>query len=215
MTGWRNVLFDLDGTLIDSRPGIFGGLRHALQQMGYELPTGDLDWAIGPPLVQVLARLLAPFGDARAEEAARHYRAWYGQVGLFDARPYPGVPELIDHLAHRERSLFVATSKRTDFARRVLDHFGLSRCFRAIQGSESHGQLDAKAALFAHVLKRESLAAEETVVVGDREHDVIGARANGLSVIAVTYGYGGGEELRLAGAERFADSPEQIGQLLE
>src|SRR5436305_631436 len=99
MTAWRNVLFDLDGTLIDSRPGIFAGLRHALEQLGYELPMSDLDWAIGPPLVEVLARLLALFGDCRVEEAAVHYRSWYGRVGLFDSKPYPKIPDLLARMA--------------------------------------------------------------------------------------------------------------------
>src|SRR4051794_9407183 len=90
----RNVLFDLDGTLIDSRPGILAGLRHTLRQLGHELPTEpDLDWAIGPPLADVMARLLTTVGDPRVESAVASYREWYGAVGLFDARPYPGVPE--------------------------------------------------------------------------------------------------------------------------
>lgn len=96
----RNVIFDLDGTLIDSRPGILAGLRHALRCLGHELPADwSLDWAIGPPLLEVMTRLLAPLGDDRAREATCHYREWYGTVGLFDARPYPGVPEMLEQLS--------------------------------------------------------------------------------------------------------------------
>jgi len=144
----RNVLFDLDGTLIDSRPDIVAGLRHALRRLGHELPAGQaLDWAIGPPLAEVLARLLAAFGESRSEEAAGHYRAWYAAAGLFDARPYPGVPELLDRLAASGRRLFVATAKRTGFARTVLEHFGLAGRFADIYGSEPHGRFDNKADL--------------------------------------------------------------------
>ena len=97
----------------------------------------------------------------------------------------------------------------------MLDHFGLAPHFRAVYGSEEPGQLDRKAILLHHILQVEGLAAAETVVVGDREHDAIAARANGLRLIAVTYGYGSREELRAAGATDLADSAEQVGRLLE
>jgi phosphoglycolate phosphatase len=211
----RNVIFDLDGTLIDSKPGIVAGLRHALRRMGHELPAGAaLDWAIGPPLVDALAAILRPLGDDRAEEAARHYRAWYGETGLFDATVYPGIPDLLDRLTQRGLTLFVGTAKRTDFARRVLDHFGLARHFRAVYGSQEPGRFDRKALLLHHVLQVEGLSVTETVVVGDREHDVIAARANGLRMIAVTYGYGSREELCSAGPVEWADRAAEVGRLL-
>jgi phosphoglycolate phosphatase len=164
----RAVIFDLDGTLIDSRPGIVAGMRHALTQLGHELPADmPLDWAIGPPLVEVMARLLAPFGDGRAEQAAARYREWYGAVGLFDAEPYGALPDS-----------------------------GLAR----------------KADLFRHLLAVEGLEARETVVVGDREHDVAAARDNGLRVVGCTWGYGSVEEL--AGADLLCDSPAELARLL-
>jgi phosphoglycolate phosphatase len=212
----RNIVFDLDGTLIDSKPGIVAGLRHAMHQMGHELPPeAALDWAIGPPLVEVLAELLRPFGDDRAEEAAVHYRAWYGAGGLFNAHVYPGIPELLARLSQLGKALFVATAKRADFARRVLDHFDLARHFRAIHGSQEPGRFDHKAQLLHHLLQVEGLSAAETVVVGDREHDVIAAKANGLRMIAVTYGYGSREELQVAGASEWADDVSQIERLLD
>jgi phosphoglycolate phosphatase len=196
-----NVIFDLDGTLVDSKPGIVAGLRHALAQLGHDLPAEEaLDWAIGPPLDVVVARLLAPLGDGRVREAVACYREWYGSVGLYDAVVYAGVVELLDRLVTAEKSLFVATSKRTSFARRVLEHFGLAAHFRAVYGAEPHGRFDRKSELIHHLLTTEGLDAAATVLVGDREHDVAAARANGLRVVGVTYGYGGHEELVSADA---------------
>jgi phosphoglycolate phosphatase len=209
---FRYVLFDLDGTLVDSRPGIIAGLRHALAVLGHELPATPLDWAIGPPLADVLARLLARFGDGRVEEGVAAYRQWYGAVGLFDARPYPGVPEVLARLDAAGRSLFVATSKRVDFARTVVGQFGLAGFFRGVYGPGLDGQHARKDDLLRHLLASEGLAPAETVLVGDREHDVAAARANGLRVVGVVWGYGGRDEL--AEADALCDDPEQLPDLL-
>jgi phosphoglycolate phosphatase len=211
----RNVLFDLDGTLVDSRPGIVAGLRHAMRQLGHELSAdGPLDWAIGPPLWDVMARLLEPFGDAEVDRAVALYREWYGSVGLFDALPYPGVPEVLDGLVASGRALFVCTSKRTPYAHRVLEHLALAGRFRSVYGAEPHGRFDRKAELVRHILEAEYLVRAETVLVGDREHDVAAARANGLRVVAVTYGYGSREELAAAGADLFCDDLARLPGLL-
>ncbi len=204
-----NILFDLDGTLVDSRPGIVAGLRQALGRLGHDLPADfPLDWAIGPPLAEVMKRLLGPFGDERVEEAVTFYREWYGAVGLFDARVYPGVPALLGQLASAGRPLFVATSKRVDFARTVLKHFGLAPNFRAAYGPGLDGRHAHKTELVRHLLDTERLAAADTVLVGDREQDVATGWANGLRVVGVTWGYGGREEL--AGADLTCDSPADL-----
>jgi phosphoglycolate phosphatase len=209
----RNVLFDLDGTLIDSRPGIVAGLRHAVRRLGHTLPADSpLDWAIGPPLAKVMARLLAPFGDDRVEMASGLYREWYGSVGIFDAHLYPGVPEMLDCLAGSGKALFVATSKRVDFAQTILAHFGLSRRFRTAHGSGLDGRHARKPELIRHLLDAEGLAAAETVMVGDRVQDVAAARANGLCVVGVTWGYGGRGELD--GADLTCDGPDDLPRLL-
>ncbi len=117
---YRNVIFDLDGTLIDSRPGILAGIRHALAQLGHELPSNiPLDWAIGPPLEEVMARLLEPFGDNRIGQAVSHYHDHYGGVGLFFARPYEGISRLLGGMRNRG-----AVALCRDVQTRTLGHDG-------------------------------------------------------------------------------------------
>jgi phosphoglycolate phosphatase len=208
----RTVLFDLDGTLVDSRPGIVAGLRHALGRLGHALPPGEpLDWAIGPPLAEVMARLLAPLGDPRVEEAVDCYREWYGAAGVLDARPYPGVPELLVRLAAAGLALFVATAKRVDFARTVLGHFGLASFIRSVHGVGLDGRHARKAELVAHLLGSEGLDPDRAVLVGDRGQDVEAARANGLRAVGVTWGYGDRGELE--DADLLCDSPGELNGL--
>jgi phosphoglycolate phosphatase len=209
------VIFDLDGTLLDSRPGIVAGLRRTLAHLGHQLPAdAPLDWAIGPPLAEVWTRLLAPFADPRVGEAVTCYRTWYREVGLFDAVPYPGIIDLLDRLADGGKILVVGTAKRTEFARPMLAHFDLAKRFRGIYGSEPGGRFDVKADLFRHILEAEGLDPAATVVVGDRAHDVTGAGIVGLRVVSVTWGYGSREELLTAGARVLCDTPSGLAELL-
>jgi phosphoglycolate phosphatase len=212
---YRNVIFDLDGTLIDSRPGVLAGIRHALAQLGHKLPSGiPLEWAIGPPLEDVMARLLKPFGDDRVNQAVTHYRDHYGGVGLFFARPYEGTSKLLGSMRNAGQSLFVGTSKYTPFAMTVLEHFCLAEHFAGIYGAEPDGRFSSKTDLIGHILKEHRLDRSETVVVGDREHDVVSARANGVGVISVTYGYGTVAELTAAGADVLCATPSLLRELV-
>jgi phosphoglycolate phosphatase len=209
----RGVLFDLDGTLVDSRPGIFAGLRHTLRQLGHDLPEQlPLDWAIGPPLRLVLARLLEPFGDPRVQEAVAEYRSWYGATGLFDAAPYPGIPELLDRLAGSQKALYVSTAKQTPFARALLAHLRLADRFRVIQGVEPEGRFEHKPDLVRHLLESEGLPPGRAVLVGDRQHDVEAGHANGVAVIGALWGYGGPAELQ--DADYLCASPAELAGLL-
>ena len=205
------VLFDLDGTLTDSRPGIVASIHYALERLGYPLPGEDeLDWCLGPPLHLSFEILLATDDPARVAAAMGHYRERFSSVGLFENAVYPGIFESLERLRQEKIALFVATSKPHVFARRILDRFELSPFFDAIYGSELDGGLSAKGDLIAHILRQEKLSPRAAIMVGDREHDVIGARANGVPCLGVTYGYGGGMELDDAGAAALCDRPEEI-----
>jgi phosphoglycolate phosphatase len=206
----RAVLLDLDGTLIDSRPGIAASCAAALRALGHTPdPSFDVTPLIGPPMPQVIGRLLQGYGDDRIEAGIAAYRAHYGEIGLHLATIYPGITDALPVLSARARC-FVVTSKRSIYARRIVESFGLAVWFRGVYGTEPDGSVDDKAHLIAAVLHAEALDAHDTVMVGDRLHDVHGAHANGLRAIGVLWGYGTRAELEAAGADALADTPGDL-----
>ncbi len=214
MKRFANVLVDLDGTVTDPFEGIAGCIRHAMRSMELESPQEDeLRGAIGPPLRQSFARLLARHGaEGRVEEALRSYRERFSAVGLLENRVYPGVPKMLGELNAAACRLFIATSKPTVFARRIVDHFGLSGYFAGVYGSELDGRLENKGDLIRFVLEEEGIAADDAAMIGDRSHDVVGAKANGVFAVGVLWGYGSREELE--GADVRCESPDEVVRLL-
>ncbi|MBS1914435.1 MAG: HAD hydrolase-like protein [Bacteroidetes bacterium] len=209
------LLFDLDGTLSNPSEGITRSIAHALMALGRPAPPpGDLERYIGPPLRSTLARLLGTDNRALIEEAVRLYRERYTECGMFENILYPGIPELLECLRADGARLFVATSKMTYYAERIVEHFGLSGFFSGIYGSDPEGRLDDKRALLNHMLISESLPADASVMIGDRLHDIVAARAHGLGSIGVTYGFGTREELVGAGADAIADSPGAVAVII-
>jgi len=203
-----NLLFDLDGTLTDPYPGITRCIAYALERMGVPAPPAEkLRWCIGPPLKHSLAKLLASDDASRVEEALTLYRERFGTVGLFENEVYDGVPAVLDTLNAKGHTLFVATSKPEVFARRIVDHFGLGDYFRAVYGSELDGTRADKTHLIAHILEQESLEECESVMIGDRAYDMVGAKANGLSRFGVLWGYGTRGELAGSGAQALVAAP--------
>ncbi len=214
----RAVLLDLDGTLVDSAPGIIASFRTALGALGHVLPPAqDISALIGPPIADVMRDLLTLFGDDRVDQALAAYRADYGERGLFETALYPGVEETLSDMQQSGARLFLATSKRTVFAHRILEHLKISRLFSGIHGSEPGGSLDQKPELIAHVLRQHGLGHTESVMVGDRRFDIAGAHANGIPALGVLWGYGSRQELELAGADHLiaamADLPDAIGNV--
>lgn len=213
MDGMGNpaVLFDLDGTLTDPKPGITRCVQHALRTLGHEPPPEDeLLWCIGPPLQESFPRLLGTGEKARIDEAIRIYRERFSTIGLFENALYQGIPEVLGALRKRGLRTFVASSKPRVFVVRILEHFGLLPLFDAAHGSELDGTRTDKAELIAHVLEVERLDPACTVMVGDREHDMIGGMRNGLRCVGVTYGYGSAEELTASGAACLAATPDEL-----
>jgi phosphoglycolate phosphatase len=209
----RAVLLDLDGTLIDSRAGIQASCEAALRALGHTPdPAFDITPLIGPPLPQVIARLLARHGDDRVDAGMSAYRAHYGATGLHMATVYPGIPAALRALSADARCL-VVTSKRTVFATRIVAALDFAATIGGVYGTEPDGGLDDKARLIAEVLRVEALDPGNAVMVGDRSHDVIGARANGLRAIGVLWGYGSRDELAAAGAHALLAAPHEIASL--
>jgi phosphoglycolate phosphatase len=214
------VLFDLDGTLTDSRPGITACLRHALDKLGRACPDDDaLTTYVGPPLRGTLSTLLDTRDPALIEEALAHYRARYDDVGLFENRVYDGVPEMLDAAARTGRTLFVATAKLQHAAARIVEHFGLTRHFAGVYGAEPGGRLDTKMDLLAHLVEAGVVQADTSVMVGDRASDIVAAKVNGIRSIGASWGYGDPGELAGAGVDLLCESPRALagclGRLVE
>jgi phosphoglycolate phosphatase len=212
------ILFDLDGTLTDSRPGIINSALHALRRFNetknanLTIPTPEsLAFMLGPPLQESFARLV---GSAEAPALVAFYRERYDPIGLLENSVYPGVIEALAELDALDYRLFVATSKNEDYARRILDHFGLSRFFTAIHGAEPDGTRSNKGELIAYVLGRHALDRRRAVMIGDREHDARGAKRAGVGAIGVLWGYGSREELDAAGATPLIERPQQLAPVL-
>jgi phosphoglycolate phosphatase len=206
----RAILLDLDGTLIDSRPGIAASCEAALRALGHTPdPSFDVTPLIGPPLPQVISRLLERYGDDRVDAGIAAYRAHYGEVGLHQAAVYPGIVDALRLLSARA-TCFVVTSKRSLYAVRIIGGLGLADRFRGVYGTEPDGSLDDKADLIGAVLRTEGLAARDTVMVGDRSHDMVGARANFVRPVGVLWGYGSRTELEAAGADALLAAPADL-----
>lgn len=205
------ILLDLDGTIADSRPGIIASLRAGLHDLGHTPdPNEDFTWAVGPPLPEVWGRLMAQFGDDRVEFGMVRYREHYGLTGLYDATLFPGIADAIEALYLAGHELIVATAKRVDFARRLVENLGLAHRFLSVYGSMPDGTLDDKADLIADIMRRENLTADAMVMVGDRSHDIHAAHANGVKAIGVAWGYGAPGELAAAGADVIIATPGEL-----
>jgi len=210
-----NVLFDLDGTLTDPREGIIACFKHALHGLGYcPPPDSDLECYIGPPLRECFAALLGSESLEQIDAAVDLYRQRFSTKGIFENTVYPGVHDALAELRAAGARLYIATSKPGVFTQRIVDHFGLKSYFQMIYGSELDGTLSNKSELIAHILAKESIPPRSTFMVGDRAHDVIGAKTNGVHPVAALWGYGTREELNAAGATVFCERPEMLARVL-
>jgi len=205
------LLFDLDGTLTNPFVGITCSIRYALEKLGRVAPAAEsLRWCIGPPLKGAFLRLLDTMDEQLADEAVRLYRERYMATGKFENSIIDGIPEALEALRGDGFQLFVATSKLASYAGDILDHFGLRQYFSALYGSQADGAHAEKEYLICNLLAVESLPPDRAVMIGDRSHDVVGAKANGVPAIGVLWGFGDREELAGAGALRIAASPVEL-----
>lgn len=207
----KYLLFDLDGTITDPKQGITKGIQYALKD--FNIHVEDLDTLckfIGPPLRPAFKQYYG-FNDDEAEKAVAKYREYYSVTGLFENEVFPGMEKLLSDLKKEGKILIVATSKPEEFAKRILEHFGLDEYFTDICGATLDGSRGTKEEVIRYALKKNGITdLNEVVMIGDRLHDVEGAKAVGLTSVGVLFGYGSREELLEAGADQIAQTVESI-----
>lgn len=211
----KNILFDLDGTIINSEEGITNCIRYVLDFWGIEQPPQkDLLCFIGPPLREQFKKIYGFEGD-RVEQSVIKYRERFDKIGIFECELYSGVRELLMSLKEKGYHLAIASSKPQDACARIIEHFHLESCFDGIFGSTKDGKISSKREVLEHLFKTTGMERSETILVGDTKFDVIGAKEAAISCIGVTYGFGTEEELRDAGAIVICDNAQEVECYLE
>lgn len=210
----RLVLFDLDGTLIDSEPGITACLAHAFERIGAELPPREVlrTW-IGPPFRLTFPSVLGD-DETRIVAAIDHYRDRFEEIGWSEHAVYEGIPELVAALAAQGDALAVVTTKPESQARLIVDHFPFGAAFARVYGPVDRHVHRSKAEMIAQALEDFGAGAGNATMIGDRYFDIEGARENGVRALGVAWGFGSVDELREAGAHAIADAPSQLPPLL-
>lgn len=196
MAKYKMILFDLDGTISDPKEGITKSVQYALQKLGINEPNLDkLEPFIGPPLQQSFAEQYG-FAEEQIQQAIDFYRERFKQEGMFENELYPAIPQLLKSLQEQHLTLIVATSKPTIFAEQIVKYFNIDQCFALIVGSNLDGTRTSKTDIIQYIInKYKNHPKEDFIMIGDRKHDIIGAKNCGIDSIGVTYGYGSPEEL--------------------
>ncbi|HON78811.1 MAG TPA: HAD hydrolase-like protein [Spirochaetota bacterium] len=215
MNHFTDILFDLDGTISDSREGIMLSAAYALEKMHItEKDKERLKRFAGPPLHDSFRNIYGLEG-ADTDMAIELYREHYGETGMFRCAPYPGIPDLLETLHLEGKRLYIATSKLESFARKVIEYLGMEKYFTIIAGSNDDGSRAKKPEVIGYLLAQiPGLKKENTAMVGDMRFDILGAREQGLHAIGVSYGYGTVEELKEAGAALIAGNAGELASLL-
>ncbi len=210
----ENILFDLDGTLTDPREGIVNSILYALEKLGlHENSIAELLSFIGPPLRDSFANRYNLTSEL-ADKAMLFYREYFSVKGIYENSIYPGVADLLESLSSRGYKLFVATSKPTVYAIEVLRHFKIDTYFTEIIGSNLDNTRTDKTEIISYILCTYGLQACNSVMIGDRKHDIIGAKNNSMRTIGVSYGYGSSEELQTSEPDFIAQNAKELEALL-
>ncbi len=208
---YNNILFDLDGTLTDPGVGITNSVMYALGKFGIEVrERAELYKFIGPPLKDSFMEYYG-FSEEKALMAVDYYREYFRDIGIFENRVYEGVETLLSTIKSDGKKIILATSKPEEFAVRILKHFGLYEYFHLVCGATFDGSRGEKADVIGYALDTAGITdMSDTVMIGDREYDILGAKTFGMDSVGVTYGYGSRKELQSAGATYIADNTSDI-----
>lgn len=213
---YRHILFDLDGTLTDPFEGITNSVVHALKRYNIEV-TGkrELRSFIGPPLVESFMKYFN-FTEADAKNAVEVYREHFGTKGLFENELYEGIPNMLSELKSRGKTVIMATSKPEVYARRIAEHFDIAKYFDYMAGSELNGQRIAKTEVIEYALSSLGISDRRNcLMIGDRLHDINGAKKSDIHSVGVLWGYGSREELEEAGADYICSSVENLIDIIK
>jgi phosphoglycolate phosphatase len=212
---FKTIFFDLDGTLTDPKIGITKSVAYSLKKMrDEEVDPDELTMFIGPPLKESYMEFYG-MSENEAEEAIQSFREYFKETGILENQIYEGIEALLKNLKSRGVELMVATSKPTEFAEIILTHFGIRTFFTEVVGSNLDGTRVKKAEVIQEVLNRASIEDKASVImIGDRKHDILGAKQVGMDSIGVVYGYGSRDELEGAGANWVVESVDELADLL-
>lgn len=215
MPNFSHILFDLDGTLTNPRLGIGNSLKYALRQMQIDGYSDEiLERFVGPPLQDGFKNLFG-LNERNTGLAVEHFRVYFGEKGLYENIPYPGISELLEELHFSGKRIYVVTSKLEKYAKMIIRHFEFDRYIDDLIGAEATGKHSGKGNLITGLMERNRIAATDSVVmVGDTHYDMIGARENRISSIAVTYGFGTEETLTTCDPDYLVDSVDELAELL-
>ncbi|GBQ22600.1 phosphoglycolate phosphatase [Acetobacter estunensis NRIC 0472] len=213
--GGASVLFDLDGTIINSRTGIIATIHRVLRDMGHDPdPEHDLNWVVGPPLRDLIGEILRHYDDTRCDEAMERYRRLYETTGKLQTPVFEGMRDVLDTLRAAGATLYIATSKPKELARSILERHGLVERFREIYGARPDDSGAEKPELIASALRDHKIETHHAVMIGDRRFDISGAHANNIRAIGVAWGYSGAGEMLEAAPEAIAATPDQLPMLV-
>ncbi|MHC5268267.1 HAD family hydrolase [Enterococcus sp. LJL98] len=209
----KYLLFDLDGTIIEPSQGIYQSVNYAMSKLGRErLLEETLRTFIGPPLEDSFMGL--GMNISEAQEAISYYREYYREKGILQLNAYPGIKTVLQELAKKSQ-LYLATSKPEPFAEHILEHLEYTQYFTGIYGANLSGTRSKKADVIKRVFEQSKIADyDQVVMIGDRKHDIIGAKENGIDSIGVLYGFGSELELKEAGATELVESVQDLLSLL-
>ena len=213
------ILFDLDGTLMNTKEGITKCAAYALKHYGiYVEDLDSLDFFIGPPLHKCFEEFYG-FDEKKAAEAASVYRERYRDIGVYECEPYTGIEEVLNYLFEKGYQLAVATSKPEIFAKQIMKKFGFSKYFVTIVGSLLDNSRSSKKEVIEEAFAQLGVGTvyqkSEVLMVGDRKHDIIGAKQTGIETLGVKYGFARENELQEAGADYIAEQPQDIIRIIK
>lgn len=209
----KYILFDLDGTLTNPKEGITKCVQHALRHFGIERECDELIEFIGPPLKEQFMKY-ASLSEEEGALAVSIYRERFAPIGLFENEIYGGIIPMLEALKAQGKILALATSKPWVFAEKIVQKYGIAPFLSHLSGSELDGTNTDKALVIKNAMEAIGASTDDTVMVGDRMHDVVGAHKNGIKCIGVSYGYGSEDELSKSGADTIVNSPAELLEVL-